>query len=107
MVNEIEKIKNWENAIFASEKIQLALNYSDKIDDFKGLVEVKIKPKSYTSHKSSYIAKFVFGHFLEEGEDENIDDILRISSEKNIIVTSIIFISNKGEYHIEEDLFYH
>ena len=33
LVNEIEKIKNWENAIFASQNIYFALNYCDKFEN--------------------------------------------------------------------------
>ena len=97
VVNEIEKIKNWENAIFASPNIFFALNYCDKsnkdIYDWTGLIEVKIKPKSFTRHKSKFIYKYFSGHF-HLNEDYLLDDIFRIPSEDSIILTSITFVYN-------------
>ena len=91
-------IKNWEKAIFASQNIQFALHYCDifyldlykNIDDWTGLVEVKIRPNSFTQHKSKFLVKYFAMHFyLPEV------DIFRISSEENVIVTSITFIYNQ------------
>ena len=107
LVNEIEKIKNWENAIFASQNIYFALNYCDKfendfwdnkkskkdIHDWTGLVEIKIKPKSFTRHKSEFIYKYFVGHYTEK-EGLMWDDIFRIPSEDSIILTSFTFVYN-------------
>jgi V8-like Glu-specific endopeptidase len=84
-------IKNWENAIFASPSIKCALSYSDDII-WKGLVEVKINPNGFTKHKSKYINSYINGH--PDFPEEKIDDIYRISSEKDIIVLSITFVDN-------------
>ena len=94
---EISGIKNWENAIFASSNILTALNYSD---EFHGLVEVKIKPNSFTKHKTEYIYQFFEKHGTSIGSATDIDDIFRISCEKDIIVISITFIC-KGSRFIE------
>ena len=100
-------IKNWENAIFASQNIYYSLGYCDIIGEreekfdpypipdnwgWKGLVEVRIKPNSFTKHKSQFVIPYFAGHFsLHNNED--IDDIYRIESEKNVFVTSIVFIN--------------
>ena len=89
---------------FASKNINYALTYSDNYDGetcifdyWKALVEVKIKPGGFTSHKSKFIIKYIIkDHGIREKDDEV--DIYRISSEKNIIVTSITLIYNLAHY---------
>ena len=83
---------------FASKNINYALTYSDNYDGetcifdyWKALVEVKIKPGGFTSHKSKFIIEYYIGHGHVNEKDDEVD-IYRISSEKNIIVTSIIII---------------
>ena len=101
-------IKNWDNAIFASKNIHYALTYSDNYgreedigESWKALVEVRIKPGGFTSHKSKFIIEYYIGHGLVDEIDDE-DDIYRISSEKNIIVTSITLIS-KFHYMLHID----
>ena len=96
--DEVSGIKHWENAIFASQNIHFAIHYSDEIndhnkEDYTGLVEVKIRPNSFTKHRSKFIV-YCLGDHYSIGGDEEIDDIFRISSEEDIIVTSITFIPN-------------
>ena len=99
--DEVSGIKHWENAIFASQNIQFAIHYSDEINynnwyDYTGLVEVKIRPNSFTKHKSKFIVTCFGGHFsIDNWSNNEIDDIFRISSEEDIIVTSITFIDNQ------------
>ena len=98
--DEVSGIKNWENAIFASQNIKFAIHYSNGIDDKKmfdytGLVEVKIRPNSFTKHKSKFIVYSFLGHYSIDYGNEQIDDIFRISSEDDIVVTSITFIHNQ------------
>jgi hypothetical protein len=96
--DEVSGIKHWENAIFASQNILFAIHYSniisyDNYEDYTGLVEVKIRPNSFTKHRSKFIV-YCLGDHYSIGGDEEIDDIFRISSEEDIIVTSITFIHN-------------
>ena len=92
--NEVFGIKNWQNAIFASPNIYYALNYSELVDsEWKGIIEVKIKPNSSSKHKSKFIIKYFASHYTPI-ESTEIDDIYRISSEKDIVIISITFIRN-------------
>ena len=68
--------------------------------DYTGLVEVKIRPNSFTKHKSKFIVYNFGSHFSIDYGDEQIDDIFRISSEDDIVVTSITFIHN--QYILDE-----
>ena len=63
------------------------------IHDWTGLVEIKIKPKSFTRHKSEFIYKYFVGHYTEK-EGLMRDDIFRIPSEDSIILTSLTFVNN-------------
>ena len=96
---KVEGIKNWEKAIFASPSINIACFYSCPYFDvdpflFNCLIEVKIKPKSFTNHVKRYS--------IELGEMEcacPYEDyiIYRIPSEKDIVVKSILFIKKISE----------
>lgn len=106
-------IKNWEKAIFASPNILYALDrrYSSSVHaskvknyfplgveysgdgcDLRFVLIVKIKPNSFTKHKSKIIAKFHKHHLFFIDEELNVDDTYRITSEKDIIVTSFLFL---------------
>ena len=63
------------------------------IHDWTGLVEIKIKPKSFTRHKSKFIYKYFESHYAPR-EDPMWDDIFRIPSEDSIILTSLTFVYN-------------
>jgi hypothetical protein len=98
--DNVSGIKNWESAIFVSPSINYALDprYSEIIDNnnkddkYNIIVGVRIRPNSFTKHKSKIIINnFPFHNFI----DGNNKDIYRISSEKDIIVTSINFIKYK------------
>ena len=107
--NEVLGIKHWENAIFASPNIHYALKYCDIIDyknnqmtsnimpipenwGWKGVLKIRIRPNSFTKHKSGIVIKF-FGSHMSNIEGKKIDDIYRITSENNIIIESIVFIN--------------
>ena len=103
--DKVSGIKNWEYTIFASPNINYALDYrycdNIKMNDpytinYKCIVEVRIKPNTFTKHKSKIIDKHFTHHAFREEKTE-IDDIFRISSEKNIFVSHIIFIE-EGSY---------
>ena len=84
-------IKNWDNAIFVSKNIHYALSYCNYNYTLKYflLVEVKIKPGSFTEHKSKFIIDYYCGHgWNYKGGDET--DIYRIASDSDVIVTSIV-----------------
>ena len=104
-----------EKAIFSSDNIFLELQYSDEInvnennylinekdkteyfsqekdikenftysEKWKGLVKVKIKPNSFSKHKS---------RIYDMNKDTYIDgNIYRTISEKDIVITSVVFI---------------
>ena len=84
-------VKNWENAIFASDKLYLAKYYS--ANKIRCILEVKMKPDNYTSHdpydgKHYACVSYEEGYFMDE-------IIYRISSQENIIVNSIILINEE------------
>ena len=98
--DNVSGIKNWESAIFVSPSINYALDprYSEIIDNiskddkYNIIVGVRIRPNSFTKHKSKIIIEnFPFHPDI----DGNVEDIYRISSEKDIIATSINFIKYK------------
>ena len=121
---KVDGMQNWENAIFASQNINYALQYCDEIyldenkeeklgwmfdyndiigrryyenrqrflNKWKGLVQIKINPNGYTKHKSSIISHYFGSHFSLLNKT-NIDDIYRIPLEKDIIITSIVFVN--------------
>ena len=84
-------IKNWENAIFASDKLFLAKDYS--ANKFRCILEVKMNPDNYTSH-DPYEGELLACCCYEEGYFMD-KMIYRISSQENIIVNSIILINDE------------
>lgn len=94
-------IKNWEKAIFASSSLFLASEYSTgnvymESDNFrecyKFILEVKIKPKSFSVHKNKEIVDYMYSHFDDPFPIYKEENIYRIPNEKNIFVNSIIFV---------------
>ena len=59
---------------------------------WKGVCKIRIRPNTFTKHSSQFVIQYFGGHF---GNDETtfIDDIYRISSEKNVLLESIVFIN--------------
>ena len=72
------------------------------IHDWTGLVEIKIKPKSFTRHKSKFIYKYFASHYTGK-EDPMWDDIFRILSEDSIILTSLTFVYNLYSIKFSEE----
>ena len=115
LIDKIFGIKNWENAIFASPNLFYALDsrysgtvlkinkdldddnskigkdYASKIT-LRVILLVKIRPDSFTKHKSKIIAKFHKHHCFFENNDFDIKDIYRVSNENDIVVSSVIFM---------------
>ena len=96
---EVLGIKNWENAIFASQNIYYSLGYCNIIEEkdtkfdpypvpysfgWKGLVEVRIKPNSFTKHQSQFVIPYFVNHFYIE-KNKEIDDIYRIDQKKMLL----------------------
>ena len=95
----VEGINNWEKAIFASPCINCASVYSFPLfNPFElpyspFLIEVRIKPGYFTKHQSKELIGRVAGHGSVAVYHDDI--IYRISSEKNIFIKSITFITKK------------
>ena len=93
---EVDGIKNWEKAIFASPNIYPASKYSNGINRIFGLyyclIKVKIKPNSF----SQYLRTYLDCNLVPCGNFPYPVDyiIYRITSEKNIILKSILFVDN-------------
>ena len=99
----VSGIQFWAKAVFVSPSIFYAANpiYSERINSCKQrwcvLVETRIRPGCYTKHPSS-----VLNYTGVSGEPSNVeyrvsvhnnsDLIYRISSAKNIVVTSVTFV---------------
>ena len=93
---------NWAKAIFVNLSIFYVGNicYSERINSSKERhsvkIEVRLKPKSYSSHDSP-VLKYVkidrepskVEHRIEV--KDNSDIIMRVGAEKNVIVTAILF----------------
>lgn len=93
-----------DNAIFVSPSIFYAAHkvYAERIfavdKQWCVLVEVRIRPGSYTQHKDTLLKKEDL-----PGEPKNVeyrvavkkddDFILRVASEKNVLVTAVVFVS--------------
>ena len=91
-------IKNWEKAIFATPCISCASMYSFyEINKFIGfphsssLIEIRIRPGSFTKHKSKELIGYIYGH--NHISIYHNDIYYRISSENDIAIKSITFIS--------------
>jgi len=114
--------ENWANAIFISPSIFYAADavYSERIfsdgQRWCVLVEARAKPGSFSKHKQTLLNR----RDLLPGEPENLeyrvavkadeDFILRVESNRNVIVTALVFVNltfleNIGEYYKGEDLF--
>lgn len=94
-------IKNWEQAIFATPCINCASIYSfinDPQDFFCGyyqssiLVEIRIKPGSFTEHQSKSLIGRVGGHGKYAVLHNEI--YYRISNDKDVVIISIALISS-------------
>lgn len=94
-------IKNWEKAIFASSSLLLASNYSTgKVyikshnfeESYSCILEVKIKPKSFTIHKNKEIVGYMASHIDGPYPIYKEENIYRILNDENIFVNSIIFV---------------
>ena len=107
--NIYNKSKDWGKAIFVSPSIFYSLNesYSERIicenKEWAVLVETKIRPNSYNSFGSS-----VQNYIFLENEPKEIE--FRVNSEKDVIVTSLVFvdcsfISNNKNYSYISNLF--
>jgi len=103
---EIDHIQNWSDAIFASPRILCASDhsYSERIETKEGvwacLIDVKIKPYSFTKHTSSKIIQIFKEHRAPDDPRDFI--IYRISSEDDIIAVAITFLlysHSKEEYY--------
>ena len=97
----VRGIKNWANAIFASDKLYFAMNYSE--NKFRCILGVKIEPGNYTTH-DPYIGGYLKCCSAEEADFDHMENIYRIPSPENIIVNTIIFINyefldNMFNYH--------
>ena len=98
-------IKNWAKAIFVSPSLFYASDvvYAERIISRKRswavLVEGRLKPNTFTAHNSTVLnynnvpgePKQVEYRVEQDNDDDDL--IYRISSEKNIIITSISFVS--------------
>ena len=91
-------IKNWEKAIFATPCISCASMYSFyEIDKYNGflhsssLIEIRIRPGSFTKHQSKELIGYIWGHYYRSIYHN--EPYYRISSENDIAIKSIIFIS--------------
>jgi len=82
-------IKNWQNAIFASEKLFLAMTYST--GQYRCILEVKINPDGFKTYSTGLCLACVS---YEESFFIDPEQILRVPSAENIVVNSIIFIKN-------------
>jgi len=113
---------NWANAIFISPSIFYAADvvHSERIFSDQQrwcvLVETRIKPGSFSKHKQTLLNQ----RQLLPGEPDNLeyrvavkadeDFILRVESNRNVIVTALVFVNvtfleNINEYYQGEELF--
>ena len=95
----INNIPNWGEAIFVSPSIFYSAHnaYAKEIfcenESWKILVEVKVKPNSFTEHgltvrKSSYIFK--------EGETDKLEYRIEPKNEKDVQVVSLTFVKKQA-----------
>jgi len=97
-------IKNWAKAIFVSPSIFYASHvvYAERIisnsDRYAVLIEARVKPDSYTAHKSTVVN---YGgkngetnnvEYRVQVDDKNDDFIYRVFKENNVIIKSISFV---------------
>ncbi|CAF1042765.1 unnamed protein product [Rotaria sp. Silwood1] len=104
---------NWANAIFVSPSVFYAAHkvYAERI--FSGgkqwcvLVETRVRPDSFSQHKHTLLKKDEL-----PGEPKNVeyrvavksddDLILRVESERNVLVTAVVFINVEFLESIDE-----
>jgi len=119
---KVGSYENWANAIFISPSIFYAADavYSERIfsdgQRWCVLVETRVKSGTFTKHKQTLLNQ----RELLPGEPENLeyrvavkaneDFILRVESNRNVIVTALVFVNltfleNIDEYYQGEDLF--
>ena len=106
-------IKNWANAIFLSPSITYASHacYSDRItskdDEWCVLIKAYVEPQSFTEHDPT-----VFKWDPIDGEPDapeyrievsEVDKIVRVESARNIVVASLVLISNNFLMNIESE----
>ena len=92
-------IKNWDKAIFATPCLDCAsiyalenksiVSYHYSYPYSPSLVELRIRPKSYSTYK----AKECVGKITCYFPTEHNDNIYRITSEKDVIIKSIVFLN--------------
>jgi hypothetical protein len=118
----VGSIDNWAQAIFISPSIFYAADkvYADRIfsdgQRWCVLVEARVKPGTFTKHKQTLLNQ----RELLPGEPEDLeyrvgvksdeDFILRVESNRNVIVTALVFVNmtfleNIDEYYQGDDLF--
>ncbi|CAF4749062.1 unnamed protein product [Rotaria socialis] len=119
---KVGSCENWANAIFVSPSIFYAADvvYSERIfsDNQRWcvLIETRVKPGSFSKHKQTLLHE----RELLPGEPADLefrvavksdnDFILRVGSNRNVIVTAVLFVNltfleNIDEYYQGEDLF--
>ena len=59
---------------------------------WKGVLKIRIRPNSFSKHKSEIVIKYFGSHFGDVNANE-IADIYRITSENNVIIEYIAFIN--------------
>ena len=92
---EVNGIKNWEKAIFASPDFAGAFHYSNELGGYNCFIEVKIKPGSFTQHyRGDYDGLLACCSIQDYLEKYSNYTIYRIPSEKNIIIKSILCIDS-------------
>ena len=92
---EVNGIKNWEKAIFASPDFAGAFHYTNELGNYNCFIEVKIKPGSFTQHyRGDYDGLLACCSIQDYLEKFSNYTIYRIPSEKNIIIKSILCIDS-------------
>ena len=92
---EVNGIKNWEKAIFASPDFAGAFHYTNELGNYNCFIEVKIKPGSFTQHyRGDYDGLLACCSSQDYLEKFSNYTIYRIPSEKNIIIKSILCIDS-------------
>ena len=103
---KVAGFSNWARAIFVSPSIFYAGHdaYSERINSSKEwysvIIEVRVKLNCYTSHDFTVLRDVKIDgepskleYRIEVKDNSNI--IMRVGSEKNVIVTSILFAKNE------------
>ena len=99
---------NWDKAIFASPSLFFASYYAKDGFDIKGigsfgfLIEIKIKPNSFSIYKRSKIDPSSKYHLLQNQTIGNNEIIYRITSEKSIIINSVTFTNKQFSRDLEQ-----